>query len=319
MRAPVIIVKLSCVLTSLMGLVFIILAAILYSSETVSAIEELIYPDDDVYADPYGLDLDDYLLWLKWMLIVASGLLIMGIVGFCGVQRYSWGMVVAYLLNQLVWLVFWIAFVGYMFFYKTEWKVTFKEESRRLWQTMSIIDEEAVKQLETELSCCGYSNALDYCTAGYISEIMYSLVKTQALKKEMRNNLEQDDYSLDGYQLYEGYFPDDSFRAEDPSYSSYSVKTPIISNEKIVWPFKQKQEEPECSDDSILFLFKNGDERCLCSSFEGQAFTPSFYFDQCAMVNETVKTVNEMCPEKDKFGQDLCILNGCGDIIGLEP
>ena len=54
-----------------MGLLVIILDGIIYKSETVQAIEKLIYPDDGDYTDPYGLDLDDYLLWLKWMFLIA--------------------------------------------------------------------------------------------------------------------------------------------------------------------------------------------------------------------------------------------------------
>ena len=59
-----------------------------------------------------------------------------------------------YWANQILWLLFWVLFVGYMFFYQTEWKAAFKEESRRFWLGLTLIDQESVHQLEEELSCC---------------------------------------------------------------------------------------------------------------------------------------------------------------------
>ena len=45
-----------------------------------------------------------------------------------------------------------------------EWKLKLMHESRRLWMIMkTLTDGQATKDLERELSCCGFNNALDYC------------------------------------------------------------------------------------------------------------------------------------------------------------
>ena len=46
----------------------------------------------------------------------------------------------------------------------TEWRLKLKDDSRRFWMIMkTLTDGQATKDLERELSCCGFNNALDYC------------------------------------------------------------------------------------------------------------------------------------------------------------
>ena len=48
--------------------------------------------------------------------------------------------------------------------FQSEWKFKFKQESRRLWMVLkTLTDGQATEDVERELSCCGYNNALDYC------------------------------------------------------------------------------------------------------------------------------------------------------------
>ena len=48
--------------------------------------------------------------------------------------------------------------------FQSEWKFKFKQESRRLWMVLKPLTEgQATEDVERELSCCGYNNALDYC------------------------------------------------------------------------------------------------------------------------------------------------------------
>ena len=48
--------------------------------------------------------------------------------------------------------------------FQSEWKLKFKQESRRLWMLLkTLTDGQATDDFERELSCCGFNNALDYC------------------------------------------------------------------------------------------------------------------------------------------------------------
>ena len=48
--------------------------------------------------------------------------------------------------------------------FQSEWKLKFKQESRRLWMILkTLTDGQATDDFERELSCCGFNNALDYC------------------------------------------------------------------------------------------------------------------------------------------------------------
>ena len=52
--------------------------------------------------------------------------------------------------------------------FQSEWKLKFKQESRRLWMVLkTLTDGQATNDVERELSCCGYNNALDYCDCKY--------------------------------------------------------------------------------------------------------------------------------------------------------
>jgi len=307
-----VIVIVTCSLTIIIGLASIVIGAVVLNSEQVKAIEKLINAEN--YTDPHGLDLEDIFMPIWCTIVIGVLLFIMGTFGLCGVVKNNKPLKIIYLVNQILWLIFWTSVVSYMFFFMSEWKLKFKEESRRYWKAVKIIDPEAVTQMETELSCCGYSNALDYCTEENTASIMYSVALEQSIKTEMRSNEENRD------DIYEDYFnrgqtPDFDLDYSSATYELYDTTERPRSTDKVVWPFKQEEEQPKCGDDvSIEFLFKEGDERCLCSSFVEKAFTPSFFSETCTQVNGEMKTVSDMC-ERDKFGNDICILNGCGDII----
>ena len=52
----------------------------------------------------------------------------------------------------------------------SELKLTLKHESRRIWMILkTLTDGQATKDLERELSCCGFNNALDYCDRKFTS------------------------------------------------------------------------------------------------------------------------------------------------------
>ena len=307
------IVIMTCILTVIIGVISIISGCVLLNSEQVEAIEKLINAEN--YTDPYGLDLEDIFMPIWCTIVIGVLLLIMGAFGLCGVVKNNKPLKIIYLVNQVFWLIFWTSIVSYMFFFMSEWKLEFKEQSRRYWKAVKIIDPETVTQMETELSCCGYSNALDYCTEENTASIMYSVAMEQSIKAEMRSNEE----NQHNYELYEDLF----YRGETPDYDYSSATYDDTTDkprftDKVVWPFKQEEEQPKCGEDvSLEFLFKEGDERCLCYSFEEKAFTPSFFYETCTQVDGEIKTVNDMCG-RDKFGNDICILNGCGDIIGMD-
>ena len=309
-----VIVIVTCILTIIFGIISIAIGAVVLNSDQVEAVEKLIYAEN--FTDPHGLDLEDIFMPIWCTIVIGVLLFIMGIFGLFGVVKNNKPLKIIYLVNQILWLIFWTLVVSYMFFFMKEWKLKFKEQSRRYWKAVKIIDPEAVTQMETELSCCGYSNALDYCTEENTASIMYSVAMEQSIKTEMRNNEENQE---DDYELYQDYF--DRGQTPDYDYSSalYDDTTERPrSTDKVVWPFKQEEEQPKCGDDvSLEFLFKEGDERCLCYSFEEKAFTPSFFDETCTQVNGETKYVGDMCG-RDKFGNDICILNGCGDIIGTD-
>ena len=84
----------------------------------------------------------------------------------------------------------------------------------------------------------------------------------------------------------------------------------------ITWPFLQHEKPNECSDDNYEFLYREGDERCVCDQMLQYGITPAAETSVCITKKDQSGdiTVNDVCG-KDKFGEDICFLNGCGDII----
>ena len=75
---------------------------------------------------------------------------------------------IIYFLYLLLCFIGFLSIMLYAAFNQTELRLSFeqntKAEARRLWMIMKVLtDGQATKDLERELSCCGYFNALDYC------------------------------------------------------------------------------------------------------------------------------------------------------------
>ena len=75
---------------------------------------------------------------------------------------------IIYFLYLLLCFIGFLSIMLYAAFNQTKLRLSFeqntKAEARRLWMIMKVLtDGQATKDLERELSCCGYFNALDYC------------------------------------------------------------------------------------------------------------------------------------------------------------
>ena len=66
----------------------------------------------------------------------------------------------------------------------------------------------------------------------------------------------------------------------------------------------------------MLPFYREGDERCVCDQMLQSGITPAAETSVCITKKDQSGdiTVNDVCG-KDKFGEDICFLNGCGDII----
>ena len=73
-------------------------------------------------------------------------------------------LMIIYFLYLLLCFVCFVAMMLAAAIFQSEWKLKFKQESRRLWMVLkTLTDGQATDEFERELSCCGYNNALDYC------------------------------------------------------------------------------------------------------------------------------------------------------------
>ena len=86
----------------------------------------------------------------------------------------------------------------------------------------------------------------------------------------------------------------------------------------ITWPFLQDEKPIECSESVNEFLYREGDERCVCDQMLQYDITPAAETAVCLTISDQYRdtdiTVGSVCG-KDKFDQPICFLNGCGDII----
>ena len=86
----------------------------------------------------------------------------------------------------------------------------------------------------------------------------------------------------------------------------------------ITWPFLQYEKPNECSDRIYEFLYREGDERCVCDQMLQYEIYPAAETSVCItksdQYGDTDITVDSVCG-LDKFDEQICYLNGCGDII----
>ena len=86
----------------------------------------------------------------------------------------------------------------------------------------------------------------------------------------------------------------------------------------ITWPFLQKEKPNECSENNYEFLYREGDERCVCDQMLQNNIMPAAETSVCItkrdQYGENDITVDSVCG-LDKFDEPICFLNGCGDII----
>lgn len=86
----------------------------------------------------------------------------------------------------------------------------------------------------------------------------------------------------------------------------------------ISWPFVQKVKPNECGKNNYEFLYREGDERCVCDQMLQNGITPAAETAVCItkkdQYGENDIMVDSVCG-LDKFGEPICFLNGCGDII----
>ena len=84
----------------------------------------------------------------------------------------------------------------------------------------------------------------------------------------------------------------------------------------ITWPFLQYEKPNECSDDNSEIL--EGDERCVCDQIIQHSIDPAVETTACITQRDqdrdTDILLGSVCGS-DKFGEPICFLNGCGDII----
>ena len=86
----------------------------------------------------------------------------------------------------------------------------------------------------------------------------------------------------------------------------------------ITWPFLQYEKPDECSDDNSEIL--EGDERCVCDQIIQHSIDPAVQTTACITqrdqdINLTTDILLGSVCGSDKFGEPICFLNGCGDII----
>ena len=107
-----------------------------------------------------------------------------------------------------------------------------------------------------------------------------------------------------------GLFPEESPSGIDDLHGN------LIIN--ITWPFLQREKPNECSDRIYEFLYREGDERCVCDQMLQSDITPAAESAVCItksnQYGDTDITVDSVCG-LDKFDEPICYLNGCGDII----
>ena len=86
----------------------------------------------------------------------------------------------------------------------------------------------------------------------------------------------------------------------------------------ITWPFLQYEKPTECSGDIYEFLYREGDERCVCDQMLQYEIYPAASTSVCItksdQYGDTDIIVDSVCG-LDKFNEPICYLNGCGDII----
>ena len=71
---------------------------------------------------------------------------------------------IIYFIYLLLCFIGFVSIILYVAINYGELKLKLKHESRRIWMIMkTLTDGQATKDLERELSCCGFNNALDYC------------------------------------------------------------------------------------------------------------------------------------------------------------
>ena len=86
----------------------------------------------------------------------------------------------------------------------------------------------------------------------------------------------------------------------------------------ITWPFLQYEKPNECSDDNSEI--QEGDERCVCDQIILHSIDPAVETTACITqrdqdINLTTDILLGSVCGSDKFGEPICFLNGCGDII----
>ena len=77
---------------------------------------------------------------------------------------------IIYFIYLLLCFIGFVSIILYVAINYGELKLKLKHESRRIWMIMkTLTDGQATKDLERELSCCGFNNALDYCDRKFTS------------------------------------------------------------------------------------------------------------------------------------------------------